>query len=302
MNFDETPIPFEYLDCHTYNLKGKKTVSVKTDRSGWSKRQATLILYVFADGIPRIDPDLIFHGTATESGGRLEALEGDKYAKGVSVHFNKSAYNNEELTERWLDEKLIPLIRPINQPHQPFLLSFDCAAFHKTPPLLRKMKDNDITPALVPPGCTGILQPLDTHINKPFKEYLQDATEEYMDRREDETGTEAEKWSVSDKRIMVTHVVADAWKRFCTEKQAVVCKAFQDVGLFLPVDGSQDHLLSIKGFGPDELQIGDYNQRDDEIETYHELPKIAENEEYELACETSEYKGLLWWGRRCCAW
>ena len=58
---------------------------------------------------------------------------------------------------------------------------------------------------------------------------------------------------------MVTHVVAIAWKRFCTEKQAVVCKAFQDVGLFLPVDGSQDHLLSIKGFRPSELQIGDYN-------------------------------------------
>jgi hypothetical protein len=43
------------------------------------------------------------------------------------------------------------------------------------------MKDNDITPALVPPSCIGILQPLDTHINKPFKEYLQEATKEYMD-------------------------------------------------------------------------------------------------------------------------
>jgi DDE superfamily endonuclease len=207
MNFDETLIPFEYLDHRSYDFKGKKTVLAKTDRSGWSKRQATLILYIFADGIPRINPNIIFHGTTTKSGGKLEVLEGDKYAKGVSVHFNKSAYNNEGLIERWLNEKLIPLIRPINQPHQPFLLSFDCAAFHKTPPLLRKMKDNDITPALVPPSCTGILQPLDTHINKPFKEYLQEATKEYMDHQEDETGIEAEKWSVSNKRIMVTHVV-----------------------------------------------------------------------------------------------
>jgi hypothetical protein len=44
MNFDETPIPFEYIDKKTYNLKGAKTVTAKTDRSGWDKRQATLIL------------------------------------------------------------------------------------------------------------------------------------------------------------------------------------------------------------------------------------------------------------------
>ena len=54
LNLDETPIPFEYLDGHTYEICGAKTVSGKTDRIGWSKRQATLILYVFADGIQRI--------------------------------------------------------------------------------------------------------------------------------------------------------------------------------------------------------------------------------------------------------
>jgi len=47
-----------------------------------------------------------------------------------------------------------------------------------------------------------------------------------MDHREDEIGIEAEKWSVSNKRIMVTHVVATTWKRFCTKKQAVVYKSF----------------------------------------------------------------------------
>ena len=72
---------------------------VKTDWSGWSKRQATLILYIFADRIPWINPNIIFYGTATKFGGKLEALEGNKYAKGVSVYFNKSAYNNKGLIE-----------------------------------------------------------------------------------------------------------------------------------------------------------------------------------------------------------
>jgi hypothetical protein len=60
----ETPKPFEYLDGHTYNCKGAKTVSVKALRSGWGKRQATLVLYIFAEGFKRIRPlKLIFHGS-----------------------------------------------------------------------------------------------------------------------------------------------------------------------------------------------------------------------------------------------
>ena len=72
---------------------------VKTDWSGWSKRQATLILYIFADRIPWINPNIIFHSTTTKSKGKLEALESNKYAKRVSVYFNKSAYNNKGLIE-----------------------------------------------------------------------------------------------------------------------------------------------------------------------------------------------------------
>ena len=68
LNLDETPIPFEYLDGHTYEICGAKTVSGKSDRSGWGKRQATLILYIFADGIQRIQPKLIFHGKAGPTG------------------------------------------------------------------------------------------------------------------------------------------------------------------------------------------------------------------------------------------
>ena len=51
LNLDETPIPFEYLDGYTYDFCGARTVTGKSDRSGWNKRQATLILYIFADGI-----------------------------------------------------------------------------------------------------------------------------------------------------------------------------------------------------------------------------------------------------------
>jgi hypothetical protein len=98
MNFNETLIPFEYIDKKTYNIQGAKTVTAKTNRSGWDKRQATLILYIFANGVPQIQPKLIFHEKATNEGGKIKEHESYLYHKGVTIHFNSTAYNNEELT------------------------------------------------------------------------------------------------------------------------------------------------------------------------------------------------------------
>jgi hypothetical protein len=145
LNFDETPIPFEYIDCKTYNLRGAKTITAKIDRSGWDKRQATLILYIFADGIPRIKPKLIFHGKATNEGDKIEERESYLYNKGVTVYFNESAYNNEQLTIEWLDTELILMLKPTAQDR--LLLALDSATFHKTPAILQKLRDNYITPA-----------------------------------------------------------------------------------------------------------------------------------------------------------
>jgi hypothetical protein len=63
LNKDQTPHPWEYHEGKTYKFKGSKTVWVRTRRSGWDKRQATIQLTVFADGIDRVMPLIIFRGT-----------------------------------------------------------------------------------------------------------------------------------------------------------------------------------------------------------------------------------------------
>jgi hypothetical protein len=294
MNFDETPIPFEYIDKKTYNMKGAKTVTAKTDRSGWDKRQATLVLYIFANGIPRIRPKLIFHGKATNEGGKIEERESYLYHKGVTVHFNSTAYNNEELTIQWIDSELIPSLQPTAQDE--VLLALDAAAFHKTPEILQKLRDNHIITALVPPGCTGILQPLDTAVNKPFKELLREQTELYTDARED-AGDDIEKWSVSQKRVIVTHVVGVAWDQFCREKKSLIEKSFIDVGLNIASNGSEDSKLSIKGYDHGKPEIGDWSRIDNNhnYEGFQEVPEIDELDEFiqeEEVCITMNYRGL----------
>ena len=59
------------------------------------------------------------------------------------------------MTIQWIKEELVPILKPIA--NSEVLLALDAAAFHKTIKVKKKLKDKNIVPALVPPGCTGIL-------------------------------------------------------------------------------------------------------------------------------------------------
>jgi len=47
---------------------------------------------------------------------------------------------------------------------------------------------------------------------------------------------------------MTTHFVGEAYIGFHKEKGQVIRRSFRKVGLSLPIDGSSDHELNIKGF------------------------------------------------------
>ena len=167
LNLDETPIPFEYLDGKTYDIKGSRTIGGKTDRSGWDKRQATLILYIFADGISQIKPEIIFHA---KTGDGIVRRESHKWSANVTVEFNETAYNNENLFKQFIHEELLPALNtpyPIVRTLQPTtplplnqnpthlssstrsLLLMDMAAFHITDSILATLRENNIVPSII---------------------------------------------------------------------------------------------------------------------------------------------------------
>ena len=168
------------------------------------------------------------------------------------------------------------------------LLLMDRAAFHVTPAILSTLRSHRIIPSIIPGGCTGLLQPLDTAVNKPFKEYLREYTDIYLDEQA-VNGHDMTTSSVSDKRILTTHVVARAWSAFCQQKPYLIRKAFRDVGVTLPISGSCDDEIHIKGFTAAEVALGDWRS---------DLPiPIAESQEASesfrtLPAETEEYNNL----------
>lgn len=57
----------------------------------------------------------------------------------------------------------------------------DAASFHKIEEVMRSLKEQGVTLGHIPAGCVSLLQPLDTAVNKTFKQWLQDATDEYVE-------------------------------------------------------------------------------------------------------------------------
>ena len=113
-NMDQTPVPFEYLERRTYNQIGEKSIWLQSSKSGWDKRQGTIELTAFADGVAWVKPLIFFRGKGTRS---TIVSEQRLYDNRVVVKFNPTAYTNSSNMLEWLDEQLVPVLyRPLFRP------------------------------------------------------------------------------------------------------------------------------------------------------------------------------------------
>jgi hypothetical protein len=106
VNIDQTPIAFEFLSGRTYDFKGSKTIWVKEQRSGWDRRQATLQVCVYANGVMRCKPLLIFHRDPI--GDKCRRVEEKLYDKRVEVAFNKTAWADGTNLRDWVKKQYAP--------------------------------------------------------------------------------------------------------------------------------------------------------------------------------------------------
>ena len=68
------------------------------------------------------------------------------------------------------------------------------------------------------------------------------------------------KYTVGERRVMLTHWVARAWKRLHIEYKDTIIAAFRNVGMSLNPDRSEDRELKIKIL--DRITVGDWHQHD----------------------------------------
>jgi hypothetical protein len=127
-----------------------------------------------------------------------------------------------------------------------------------TKKVINEFKKLNCTTSFILSGRTGFVQVLDVSLNKTLKALVAEAAEDYADKYAElyEDG----KFSVGDRRVLLTKWVAAAWKRLHVEYKQVIINTFWNVGLSLNPNGSEDYEIKIKDL--DGIMVGDYSRKD----------------------------------------
>ncbi|KAK3271526.1 hypothetical protein CYMTET_20128 [Cymbomonas tetramitiformis] len=95
--------------------------------------------------------------------------------------------------------------------------------------------------------CTDLVQVVDdSRVGNQLKTYVKEERSTFLESSD----TAFDEWefaSASHKRIMYTHWCGDAYEKLITEKNHNINQAYIDKGMTLAADGSEDHLLKLKG-------------------------------------------------------
>ena len=240
-NMDQTPLPFILDDGTTYNQRGEKEIWCVSGPSGLDKRQCTVQLTAFADGVNRVRPLIIFRG----QGKRLAKKEKDAWDGHVRVMFQENAWCDGAVMKEWVSSEWGNVFT--NKPSPGSSGKILVADMHRAQQIhevVDMLRQRKTTMVAIPAGCTSRIQPLDVSLNKPFKDAVRQEHERHQHANLELYTTG--KISASERRVLITKWVAKAWQKISDNKDMVV-RSFQKCGLFIKLYGSEDGLANIEG-------------------------------------------------------
>jgi hypothetical protein len=124
---------------------------------------------------------------------------------------------SESLMLMWIEHSLAPYVATAPDGIIP-LLFLDSYGVHKMGSINRAINDLGVEVIILPPGCTGLTQPVDIGYNKPFKGLVRDQYEEWMvtdseDLSEPPRRVDIARWIADAERNMKRSTMVNAWMR-----------------------------------------------------------------------------------------
>lgn len=220
---DETPVWLDMPGETTVDFVGNKSIPLKS--TGHEKMRVTVVLSAKANGT-KLPPFIVFKGKRYNK-------ELDKIP-GIVCAFSENGWMNENLTHTWLNKVYGTLCFSRR------LLVWDAYKCHiqdSTKRLLSKLK-TDV--AVIPGGCTGLVQAPDVCWNKPFKSHYARLYEDWM-CEDQHSYTKGGNVKPATKFQLASWVKA-AWDQIPTE---LIKKSFIVCGISNALDNSEDERINV---------------------------------------------------------
>ena len=217
-NMDQASLRFNMCDGSTYDFSGKKEIKLKTTMG--SKLTFTAMLAVLSDG-RRLPPILIFKTKSP-----IPKTLHKKYSQRALLYSNSKGWCNQEIMNNWLNKVWLNI--NVKQNERPFLVC-DKFSVHQTEVTKKLLKDGGSEVAYIPAGCTGLMQPLDTHLNKPLKDHIRRSFESWYHT----TGTKPENATTSGnlRAPSVETVIGWTIEAFESLSEDLVTRSFKHCGI-----------------------------------------------------------------------
>ena len=176
INMDQTPVFFSMHATHTVETKGSKTVHIRITKNGSQRVTVAVTLTAAGTQLPSL---LIFKGKESDKGGKIIRRELSSYPPNAFYATQEKAWMSEPLMLLWIDKVLAPYVAGAPTGVVP-LLFLDSYQVHKMASVNAAINNLGVEVVIIPPGCTGLTQPVDVGFNKPFKNNVRDHYEEWM--------------------------------------------------------------------------------------------------------------------------
>ena len=268
-NMDETPVNFDMVGNNTVNKRGEKTVLLKT--TGHEKCRYTVVLACMADGT-KLKPMLIF---------KRKTMPKFKFPKGVVVHVHPKGWMDEAGCVLWLEK--VWGNRPGGIRNKKSLLVWDHFSAHLTQKVSSKVRALNTNIAVIPGGLTGVLQPLDVSMNKPFKSGLRDRWQTWMAEGE-MSYTPAGNLKAPRLDILAQWVL-ESWNDV---KAPIVIKSFKKCCISNAMDGTEDDILWENVTPDNEVVTAEQAAAEDLLDEV-----VQEDDPYDDAIPEAEWEELF---------
>lgn len=242
---DETPIWIEPVGTTTVELKGSKQVPIHS--TGHEKVRITVILSARADG-SKVKPYIVIP--------RKRPIKELDATKDVVVAYNQKSWMDDALTEDYLNRAIGRLSFGKR------LMVWDSFRCHISVATKKVLRKSNIDSAVIPGGCTSLIQAADVSWNKSLKDNIKEHYEEWAANGEKEF-TKGGNMKPPSFPLLVSWV-AKSWKSIPQEQ---IVNSMKTCAITTALDGSEDDqihcLKTLSGFEALKAAITDRESQTD---------------------------------------